>query len=79
MPCANIDMVIQAVSKMEFRKYFDSDDIIEWEDQKLTVVQILFNKNYDLYVKQPQKIMSSLKAPTSSNRKQSGGYNWMQI
>ena len=60
VPCADLAMVLQVVYQMEVSDYFDSDDIIKWEekkesDQTFSVVQTFFKNNYDLYVRQSKK------------------------
>ena len=60
MPCADSAMVTQDTPKMEFREYFDPDDMIEWEEkdeanQKFTLVQKLFKNKYDSCIKHSKK------------------------
>ena len=56
MSCYDAEMFVQAVSKLEVSDYFESNDMIKWEekykvDQTFAVVQIFFKKKYDSYVK----------------------------
>ena len=53
-------MVIQSISQIEVSSYSDSYDMIKFEekdkvDQIFSIVQKLFNENYDLYAKHSRK------------------------